>query len=226
MSTETENEAVAADLVAPSIVAPIAADLKPAASIPGGDKDPAWLPGRIEQAKRAERAAILAELGIEDPKAGKEAIAAYRAHQEANKTELQRAMDRAAALEPLAKERDIYRARVEVMTSSELAALAPEQRTVVESIAGNDPIKIADTIALLKPTWARSAIAPPVAPPAPPLPTAPANAAPSGSPPPKPGAVKTKYDEWQDLETSGKRNAANMFYSAHAGSIEQTRPVS
>lgn len=202
-------------------VAPSPEPAKPAAQPPAGDKEPAWLAGRLDQAQRA----ILRELGVEDVKDAKAALAAYRADQEAKKSELQRAVERAAALEPAAKERDLYRARVEAMTSQTLAGLTPEQRTAVERLSGGDALKMADTIDLLRPTWASAPLAPPPAaiPPAP-LPAAPANIAPPGVAP-KPSVAKTKYDEWQDLEQSGKRNAASMFYAAHAAQIEQHRPA-
>jgi hypothetical protein len=230
MTTEAETtttpESNATTPIAGATTAPAASELpaKPAATIPVGDKEPAWLPGRLDQAKRSARAEILSELGIDDPKAGKEAIAAYRAEQEAKKSELQRAVERAAALESAAKERDTYRARVEAMTSQTLATLTPEQRNVVERLSGGDPLKMADTIDMLRPTWAQSST--PIAPitPAAPLPPAPATLAPAGAPP-KPTAAKTKYDEWQDLEQSGKRNAAAMFYAANAAQIEQHRPA-
>lgn len=241
MSIETAAapEGGAASNGTPAPVAPVVITAAPpnppapaAALIPAVDaskdpKDPAWLPGRLEQAKRAAQVELLKELGIDDPKAGKAALDAYKSLQEAQKSELQRAQEAAAANANAAKERDAYKARVEAITFERLTALEPDKQAIVKSLAGDDPLKISTTLDMLIPTWGKTPAAPavPVAPqPQLPAAPAPANTAPAAAPP-KPGLAKTKFDEWQDLEKKGAVLSASLFYEANKTSIEQSRPA-
>lgn len=216
----------------PAAAAP-AAPMTPAAAAPAvpivpanaePEKEPHWLPDRLRRSEEAARKAILKELGVENPKDAKAALDAYKAVQEANKSELQKAQERAAALEAKANERDQYRSAVEAQAAADLASLSPEQRAAVEALAGDDPLKVSTAIRALRPTWAAPA-APgnPSAPAAPAPMAAPANtAAPAAAP--RPSSPKSKWDEFQDLDRSNPR-AAGLFYSLNKLAIEASRPA-
>lgn len=189
------------------------------------EKEPHWLPDRLRRSEEAARKAILKELGVENPKDAKAALDAYKADQEAKKSELQRAQERAAALEAAAAERDQYRSAVEAQAAADLATLTPEQRAAVESLAGDNPLKVSNAIRALRPTWAAPATASvaPTAPAAPAPMAAPANtAAPAAAP--RPTSPKSKWDEFQELDRSNPR-AAGLFYSLNKLAIEASRPA-
>jgi len=224
---------LAAAPVAPAQPTPATAAHLPAAPTPAApaaapaqadDKEPHWLSGRLDRAKKE----LLKELGVEDVKDAKAALAAFKADQEAKKSDLQKAQERAASLETAAKERDLYKTHVEASSKASLAALTEAQRAAVTRLAGDDPLRIADAIDVLRPTWAAAAPAgttgapAPVAPP-PPAP-APANTAPPAGAPP-PATQRTKHDEYTALKNEGKRQAADLFYQVNKLEIERTRPA-
>ena len=64
----------------------------PPAEPPG---DPSWLPGRLERAANSAREALLKELGFEKPDDLKALVTAARQRDEAEKTEAQKAIERA-----------------------------------------------------------------------------------------------------------------------------------
>ena len=216
----------------PAAAAP-AAPMTPAAAAPAvpiapanaePEKEPHWLPDRLRRSEEAARKAILKELGVENPKDAKAALDAYKADQEAKKSELQKAQERAAALEAAAAERDQYRSAVEAQAAADLASLTPEQRAAVEALAGDNPLKVSTAIRALRPTWAvPAASVNPSAPAAPAPMAAPANtAAPAAAP--RPTSPKSKWDEFQELDRSNPR-AAGLFYSLHKLAIEASRPA-
>jgi hypothetical protein len=206
----------------PAAAAPAVPAIVPAHAEP--EKEPHWLPDRLRRSEEAARKAILKELGVENPKDAKAALDAYKAVQEANKSELQKAQERAAALEAKANERDQYRSAVEAQAAADLASLSPEQRAAVEALAGDDPLKVSTAIRALRPTWAAPA-APgnPSAPAAPAPMAAPANtAAPAAAP--RPTSPKSKWDEFQELERTNPR-AAGIFHTLNQRAIEASRPA-
>jgi hypothetical protein len=218
---------IAAPPVAPAATPAPAAPATPAVPAPAEpDKEPHWLPDRLRRAEEAARKAILKDLGVENPKDAKLALDAYKADQEAKKSELQKAQERAAALEAKANERDQYRSAVEAQAAADLASLTPEQRAAVEALAGDDPLKVSTAIRALRPTWAVSQTATPsapVAPAAPPPMAAPVNtAAPAAAP--RPTSPKSKWDEFQELERTNPR-ASGLFYSLNKLAIEASRPA-
>ena len=137
------------------------------------DKDPPWLPGRLDR----ERKKLLSDLGIENPDDAKAAIKAYRDEQDRAKSEVQKLTERATTLEAKAKRVDELEEAVRASADAELATLTDVQREAVRDIAGDDPAKVLRAIKRLAPTWAGSANAP--APP-PPANTAPPRDAPNG----------------------------------------------
>lgn len=192
-------------------------------------KEPHWLAARLQRTEEAARKALLKDLGVEDPKDAKKALADYKARIEAEKSELQRANERAAALEAAAKERDVYRAKVETWAKAEFDGLNETQKAAIERIAGDDPLKRAEAIELLRPTWAIAAPAAPVVPAAPAAPAAPppipapANIAPPVAAP-RPSAVQTPWEKFKQIEKEQGQYAASLFYQFNSRDIESSRP--
>lgn len=229
--TPPATPVVAAPPVAPVAAAPVVA---PAPDAPP-QTDPAWLNPRLEQAKRAAQAALLAELGVEDPAAAKALLAAAKAAEEAQKTELQKARDEAAALKPKAARAAQLEQTIKSRADIELAGLTEAQRAAVTAVAGDDSAKVLSTIDALKPTWVSAAPAPvatpapaPAAQPAPPAaapPAAPAIPAPPANTSPAPTAPTSgnvsppdRKAEYQALKVKNPIAAA-AYLNAYASEI-------
>lgn len=116
-----------------------------------------WLKPRLERerasTKAAERAALLAEIGVADPAAAKAAVAEAKAAADAKKSAEERALEASQRLtEAQAKlaERD---GTIATIAAERMAALTDAQREAVTKVAGIDPGKQINTIAALTPTW-------------------------------------------------------------------------
>lgn len=230
--------ATASDPAAPAPAAtatPAVPTPAPAAPTPATQSDdraePHWLAARLQRTEEAARKALLKDLGVEDPKDAKKALADYKARIEAEKSELQKANERAASNEAAAKERDIYRAKVESWAKAEFDGLSEGQKAAIERLAGDDPLKRAEAIELLRPTWASAApavgapaAAAPAAPAAPAPIAAPANIAPPPAAP-RPSAVQTPWDKFQQIQKEQGQYAASLFYQLNSRDIETSRPI-
>lgn len=168
----------------PSAPAPVAVDTTNATAKPADEKAPAWLPERIEQAKRSAMAETLKALGVTDVESAKAAIAKARELEEASKSEIEKLAGKLAALEPQAKRAADLEERIGRLADAELAKLSDAQRDAVKRLAGDDRARMLDALDALRPTW--TAPAAPTNAPAP-LPTA-ASTAQAPAPPP---AAKT-----------------------------------
>lgn len=165
--------------------------------------DPTWLNSRLEQAKRSARDAVLKELGVADAAAAKAILEAAKAAEEAQKTELQKAREKAAALESVAQRATVLEQTIKSRADLELASLTEAQRAAVAAVAGDDSARVLATIDALKPTWTSAAPVAeqqPAAPapavptaPVPPASTAPAPTAPPGTGPTSPPDRKAEY---------------------------------
>lgn len=225
--------------VAPLPVAPPAAPPAPIAAAPATPAvksfDEAAVKAMIAEAESNREKAILKSLGVADPKDAKAAIEAWRKQEEANKTELQKAQERAKALEADAQALTGYKTKLETWVKTDLEKLTPEQRAAVTRLAGEDPLRVADAIEVLRPTWGApapvaapaqalgNATAAPAAVAAPPPPMAPP--ATSGLPAatPKPGTPKSKWEEFDQMRMNNDPRA-NAFYTLHSHAIEASRP--
>jgi len=143
---------------------------------------PEALSARLEQAKRSERSALLAELGVSDPAEAKAAIAAKKAAEEAAKSDA----DKLAALNltVTAQARALT-----VAVNQAVASLAPEHKAILDGIAGADQAKWLELYGQLAPTWGKPVATAPTTttnpepqtaqPPAAPATTSPSGGAPS-----------------------------------------------
>ncbi|HEY3494734.1 MAG TPA: hypothetical protein VGK73_08620 [Polyangiaceae bacterium] len=194
-------------------VTPPAPGTPPAAS---NTEEPPWLPGRLDQAKKSERAAVLKGLGFASEAELKAALDAGKAAQAANQTQAERDAARIKELEPLATKATVLETTVKGYADKELAGLTEAQRVAVAAIAGDDPARILTTIEQLRPTWAASAPAAPATPPVP----APASTTPAGTPaPPKPATPDSPRSRWEALKKTDA-TAASIFYQTNRAAIE------
>lgn len=185
----------------------------PAPSAPAAG-EPAWLPERIERAKRS----VLNEAGFKDADEAKAAKAAL----DATKSEQQKTAERLAALEPKAQQSDGFKARLERYADSELAKLTEPQRAAVTAIIGDDKTRALDVIVELRPTWASGtsadAKAAPVAAETPKQ-TAPGRIAPTEA---TTSSVASKLAEYTRLKDTNPFAASN-YLAANYGEIERER---
>lgn len=201
--------------VAPTTAAPMPVAPSPEVE-PEEGKEPAWLKRRFEQYERS----MLRKLGAENIDEAKDAVAARKQAQEAEKTAAQKAAELAAERDRLKAERDQYVTVVQGQANAALAALTPDRKTVVQSLAGDDPAKVLNTIAMLRPTWvdptppAPPSAATTVAPPASPAPVAapPAVLPPAASTAPAPTAP-------------APASAAPASYLATLAHLQKTNPL-
>lgn len=180
------------------------------------DKTPAWLPERIEQAKRSAQADALRALGVDSFDAAKAAIAKARELEEASKSEIQRLTDKVAGLEPLTKRAAELDATVARYADAELSRLSEAQRAAVTAIAGDDKARALATIDALRPTWAAAPAAPTAA--SAPIP-APANT--SQVPAPRAATASAGVDHKATYEALAASNPvkAAQYLAAHSRAI-------
>lgn len=229
--------AAPAVVVPPVVVAP--APVQPAVDVePAEGQEPVWLKKRLAQAERS----VLRKLGVDSDTDAKAAIDAHRARIEAEKSELQRANEKAAKVDQLEAQNREYLAAVTSYAEAELRGLTPAQRAAVESVAGESPAKRIEVLKLLRPTWvaaaeaaqavaiaeaaAKAASAAPVpvtpAPLPPPASTAPVSPAPALAAP----QVKTPLEVYRDLQKANPMRAAQFRVRNEAAiaAAEKTAP--
>lgn len=113
-----------------------------------GQFQPAWLNERVAQAKRNAEAEVLKRLGVSDVDAAAKAIAKAKELEDASKSELQRKDDRIKALEPHEQQAKSYRDALDKRAQVELARLPPAAQERIKAIAGDDPIKVLESVDL------------------------------------------------------------------------------
>jgi hypothetical protein len=232
--------------IAPPVVAPaapiVAPPVAPAPVVtqsqdvePEDGKEPKWLPAKLEKTRKA----LLRQLGAETEGDAKAAIEAYRAKLEAEKSELQRAQEKAAKVDPLERSNAELLTTVTAYAEAEMHGLTAAQRAAVEALAGESPTARINAIKALRPTWvaaaeaaqalaiaeaatqaariaaAQAVAAPQVTTPAPlppPASTAPSAPAPASGAPPE----KTPYEIYKGLTESNPLRAARYRASNEA----------
>lgn len=200
------------------VVAPPALTPQPAAD---PNAEPAWLPDRLKRSEAAARAALLKELGVEDPELAKAAIAAAKAAEEQKKTAEQRAAELDAKLKGTLTEAERHAALIKEHAGRMLMALTPDQQKAISDFAGDNPAEQLRAIHHFAPIWAKQAeeiakaaqavqAAPATNAPAPPANTSPAPTAPASVSPGSPPDVKATYQQLR---------ATNPFAAAAYGTL-------
>lgn len=197
-------------------------------SEPQAGNEPGWLKARLER----ERKATLKGLGVESEEDAKSAISAERARREAEKSELQKAQERAAKADTFEKSNEKLLSVVAQQATAVLSGLTAEQKAAVTTAAGDDPVEQLRLYNIMRATWAApaappivaapavlspAAAAPAVAPQAPAAPAAPAVLPPpantmpaNAAPPPANAPPKTHAEVYAAL----KADPANQFKAA------------
>lgn len=157
----------------PAQAAPAAA---PTASTPEAEKDPNWLPARLER----ERRSLLKQLGVEDVGSAQAALDELKKRRDAEKTETDRLRGQLAELESKAKRAAELETVIAARADVELKSLTDAQREAVMKLAGEDPSRLLSAIDALRPTWATQAPAPVAAPPQTQAKPAPISTSPAG----------------------------------------------
>ncbi len=152
----------------------------PAAVPQPADENQPWFKERLEQARRVEREALLAEIGAKDPKAAKAAVEAANKAAEEAKTVADKLTETASKLTSATSEAERLKGITTEWATRQMMALTAEQQSAVKAIAGDDPGSQLKAITALAPTWAAAA---PPAPPAKPAPPASGTAPPPNAPP-------------------------------------------
>lgn len=187
--------------------APVAAPAAPVAS----NEEPHWLKPRLERAAEAERARILADLGVDDPKVAKAAIEAAKKAAEEQKTVAEKAAEAASLARSAQKEAERLRGIATEHAARMIAVLTAEQQAAVKALAGEDPAEQLKAIGVLGPTWAKEAAAA-----RPPATTAPAATAPAEggtTSPPDHKAIYTQLQSRNPFEAAayGLEHIAEVF---------------
>ncbi len=111
--------------------------------------DPSWLAPRLAQKERM----LLKALGTDSVDAARELIEEARRLKAEKLSAEEKAQLRIAELEQATKEFDDYKKTVSAHAAEAMASLSPEQREVVEDLAGDSPAKQLRAITKLRPTW-------------------------------------------------------------------------
>ena len=122
-----------APVVAPVVPAPV---VTPAPAPVVADTNPAWLPGRLEQAVRVAREGFLAELGVANADEAKAAVEAARAAAAAKLTAEERAAELQTSNAALKTTAEKQAAAAKEMAGRMLMALTSEQQAAVTAFAG------------------------------------------------------------------------------------------
>src|SRR6185312_4619231 len=155
MPTSTEITNPAAVLAGNAIPpAPAAATPAPAATpqaAPAGqEKDPEWLPKRLER----ERKSQLKALGFDSEDQAKAAAQKAKADAEADKTTATKLAEANARAEQEAAKATRALAVANEHAARMMVGLTEAQKSAIQSIAGDDPVAQLDAISKLSPTWA------------------------------------------------------------------------
>lgn len=184
----------------PAAASPITPPVTPPAPPPQGD--PAWLPDRIAQAKRSERADLLKSLGFATEEEAKAAGDAARKAADANKTAEQRAADATAQATAEKARADGALALIADEAKTGLASLTEAQRNLVVATAGDDPAKQLQAIRHVRAAMPGGAATQPVPPGA-------ATSAAGGAPPPASTVPPNKTATLESLDKSNPMAAAS-----------------
>ena len=168
----------------------------------GADKEPSWLKGRLDRERDSVTKTLLRELGVTDVKDAKAAVEELKKLRDAQRSEEEKLRLRNAELEPAAKQLESYRAFASAQAEEALSSLTEEQKSVVMSLAGDDPIKLITAVRAFK------SMAPATAPAAKPLAPPASTSAASPSPPPAATATENHRATYERLKATNPLRAA------------------
>lgn len=203
-----------------SIAAP-AAPVTPAPAVPAVAGED-WKAMNAEQFKAygeekrsaGEKAALKA-LGVKTAEEAKALLDQGKAAVDAQKTELQKATERAVAAEARATKADVIEKTLARTAARELAAMPEAVQRAVKERAGEDPHAQLEQIEFLRSSGLLPGAAPGVGRPA-------TTAAPAGPRPLAPGSPATAYDTWQALKATSPTAGAHYYQNNRAAIVAST----
>lgn len=213
----------------------------PLATLPASDADTvrmssAALKKRLEDEAATAQRKLLKELGVEKPEDLKTALASLKTLQEEKLSAEERTQKRLADLTEKASAGEKHATLAKKAVDTLFATLPEDQQKAIDEMANGDAgerlrlIEFARRLGPAATTTAAPGASPAGAPPlanqppaAPPLPASPATTAPPAGAP-RPSAVKTKYDEYQDLQKTDP-NRATVFLMLHERAIKASTPA-
>lgn len=166
-----------------------------------------------------EREAAIKGLGFKSMEEAKAAIDAAKAKADAEKTELQKATERAAALEGRAKQAETYEASLKRYLAAEESTLGEAHKKLLDLAPPAEQVEARlDWIAKARAQGLFGA-----QPAAPKAPNPSTTAAPAGPTPPKPAGEQNAFQRWESLKGSSPMVAA-QYYAQNRTAIEAARP--
>lgn len=222
--------ATAADAATPAQVAAVTNAVAQAAAAPAAQAPPATqsapvglnseqLATRLEETRKAEQARVLKELGLSSLADGKKSFETLKALQQANLSEQEKVAASLKEAEARAAEGSTFKKLFSGVVEAQFAALPKNVQDVIDAQAAGDPVmrfNLMEIAKALAPATPATAASPAVAAP-PPL----ANQG-NTPPAPQPAPVRSKLDEFNDLQRT-RPQAAGLFYSLHRTEIEAAR---
>jgi len=201
-------EGAPAPVVVTPPATPPAPPTPPPATVPQPpDESQPWFQERLSRAKSQEREALLAELGVKDPKVAKAAIDAAKKAEDDAKSVTDKLTETTSKLTRSETEAERLRSITTEWATRQMMALSAEQQTAVKAIAGEDAAAQLKAITALTPTWAAATPPAPV-PPAKPVPPA------SGTAPPPTAPPGTTVSEPNHAEVHAALLKTNPFAAA------------
>ena len=214
--SETTNAPVGAE---PSLVqsAPVVPAATPSESTVSMSS--AALKARLDEERSKAKAALLKEFGYESQADLKAVLAAAKAKQDAELTETQRLAKALDDLKPRAERADKLERSLAALVEAQFSALPEKAREAIDGVANGNPEERLRMMEVFRQSGLLSAsAAASTAPPA----AAPVTTTPG--PAPRPAAMQTPWDKYQELQ---KRNPllASAFFQANRAAIDESRPA-
>lgn len=196
-------------VVPPAVVPPVSTA---PADPPTATENPAWLPGRLTEARENERKKLLQELGAEKPADLKAKLKRLEELEAATLTEQERTQKQLAELGAKAQQFEALQKTFTQMVESEFSALTDQQKSAIDARANGDAQKRWEIMDIMRAAGALT-----VQPPAP----KPATTAAPGAPPPPaspkdPKSPRAIYEAKKLIDPMG----AELYRQMHAAAIE------
>lgn len=177
---------------------------------------------RLDDTRNTTRESVLKELGFNSLSEGKKALDALKKFQESQMSEQEKIAKTIEELRPKAEATEKAQAKYAAAVEREFNRLPDNVREAIDEQAKGDP----DTREMLMSIFAKVGASAPAQ-----ATTGTASASPrpasaaATAPAPKSAAVKTRFEEFKDLQAKN-RVMAGLFYNLHRIEIEKGRPVS
>lgn len=175
---------------------------------------------RLDESKASGTKAVLKSLGFESEDAAKAALKTLKDLQTAQLTDAEKRDARIKELEPLATRATALEGTLAKLVEGQFSRLSEAAQKAIDAVAQGNAEKRLELMTVLEASGGLT----PAAPPGPAPKPAPASITPSPAPAPAAG-VKTKFDEWQELQKTNSL-LGDLFFTQNQRAIEASRPAS